>query len=344
MTNKNSSTLEVVNIGCEQREDGAWLRGMVKGDGTGLDGVELWFQYRSEYYPYLSATAHPWMAALLMPAMRLGRALKIDLPMSRTLYENTKKFMEIMHVWQPEYKIISLEPAKIVGKTTDGSAVGCFFSGGVDSFYTVLKNLESDLASDEKISHLFFIRGFDIDLQDDNIYGLAFQNIASSAKRLGISLIPCSTNIREVICNDFASWPFCHGQLMVAAALGIEGLWGELYIPATHKYSDLFPWGSHPLIDPLMSTDGVMLIHDGCEATRVQKVLWQVSKSDVALDYLRVCWRNRFGRYNCGECEKCIRTMVNLEIAGVLEKCKTFNRRLSYSAISNVALSNDIFR
>ena len=127
---------------------------------------------------------------------------------------------------------------------------------------------------------------------------------------------------------------------MAATAHGIEGLWRKVYIPSSHKYSDLLPWGSHPLTDPLMSTDGVMLIHDGCEATRVQKVLWQVSKSDVALDYLRVCWRNRFGKYNCGICEKCNRTMVNLKIAGVLDKCDTFDGDLSYSDIANTPVSD----
>ena len=98
---ENSNTLEVVNIVREQKEDGVFLKGMVKFNGTGLDGVELWFQYPTGYYPYLSATAHTWVAALLMSAMRLGRRLKIELPISGTLYENTKKFMEIMHVWQP---------------------------------------------------------------------------------------------------------------------------------------------------------------------------------------------------------------------------------------------------
>ena len=60
-----------------------------------------------------------------------------------------------------------------------------------------------------------------------------------------------------------------------------------------------------------------------------------LSKSQLALDNLRVCWRNRPVKFNCGVCEKCIRTMVNLEISGVLDKCKTFNRKLTLSMVAN---------
>src|SRR5262249_59102310 len=39
---------------------------------------------------------------------------------------------------------------------------------------------------------------------------------------------------------------------------------------------------------------------------------------------LRVCWENPDGAYNCGRCEKCLRTMINLLIAGALDRCPTF--------------------
>ncbi len=219
-----------------------------------------------------------------------------------------------------------------------------FFSGGVDSFYTVLKNQEASIPSADRISHLLFIHGFDIPLDDLDLYKMCYRNIKSAAERLDKTLIPCSTNIKEVICPGYvdlyADWSMCHGQLLASVALGIERLFGRLYISSSHKYSDLGPWGSHALIDPLYGTDTLNVIHDGCEASRVQKVMWQIAKSDIALDHLRVCWRNRFGKYNCGICEKCNRTMVNLKIAGVLDKCGTFDRDLSYSDIANTPVSD----
>ncbi len=126
--NVSSKTLELKNVTREQREDGAWLKGRIKCSGTELDGVELWFSYPPEYYPYLSQTAHPWVAALLMPAMRFGRTLKIDLPVSSKLQENAQKFMEIMHVWRKEYRVVSVEGKGSPANQWRATSVGCFFS------------------------------------------------------------------------------------------------------------------------------------------------------------------------------------------------------------------------
>ena len=37
-------------------------------------------------------------------------------------------------------------------------------------------------------------------------------------------------------------------------------------------YAHLGPLGSHPLLDPLWSSEDVELVHDGCEATRLDKL------------------------------------------------------------------------
>jgi len=62
------------------------------------------------------------------------------------------------------------------------------------------------------------------------------------------------------------------------------------------------------------------IYHDGCDVTRSQKVD-RVAQTDAALSVLRVCFKEytTFGAaYNCGTCEKCVRTMVDLRIAGVV--------------------------
>ena len=122
-------------------------------------------------------------------------------------------------------------------------------------------------------------------------------------------------------------------------ALGLKGLWNTVMIPAAQTYADLYPGGTHPLMDPLWSTESVRILNDGAEATRIAKVA-RIAQSDTALGHLRVCWENRQGRYNCGRCEKCIRTMINLKIAGVLDRCTTFDRPLDYRDIARITLKS----
>jgi hypothetical protein len=101
------------------------------------------------------------------------------------------------------------------------------------------------------------------------------------------------------------------------------------------------PWGSHPLVDPLWSTGTVEIVHDGCEATRSDKAA-RIATSETALRHLRVCWGYREaydrGIYNCGHCAKCLRTQVDLYLAGALERCKTLDHTLDFLAISRMPL------
>jgi hypothetical protein len=53
-----------------------------------------------------------------------------------------------------------------------------------------------------------------------------------------------------------------------------------------------------------------------------------VASSPLALQTLRVCWRSKELQYNCCWCEKCIRTMLCLYVAGVLDRCSAFPGRL----------------
>jgi hypothetical protein len=97
----------------------------------------------------------------------------------------------------------------------------------------------------------------------------------------------------------------------------------KIYIAATHTYSDLIPMGSHPILDPLWRSEALEFVHDGCEADRMEKVEL-ISRNEIVLQTLRVCWKNTDGAYNCGKCEKCLRTMIELSAVGALERCATF--------------------
>jgi hypothetical protein len=78
-------------------------------------------------------------------------------------------------------------------------------------------------------------------------------------------------------------------------------------------------------------------MHDGCEANRVDKSA-KIAESTIALSNLRVCWKNPDGDYNCGQCEKCQRTMINLLAVGALENCNAFDSGLDLHKIAQLPL------
>lgn len=89
---------------------------------------------------------------------------------------------------------------------------------------------------------------------------------------------------------------------------------GTVVIAAWHTWRELWADGSHPLTDPLWSIEATAIVRHGRDAKRWQK-LAVLAEVPGALDILRVCWQDH--RYNCGQCEKCLRTMVLLRILGL---------------------------
>lgn len=149
-------------------------------------------------------------------------------------------------------------------------------------------------------------------------------------------LLNVETNLRS-LSDEYVSWGMYHGAALASVALAAASLFRKVYIPSSYSYAELFLWGSHPLLDPLWSTEATTLVHDGCEAGRLEKIM-RISAHDAARQHLRVCWENVAQQYNCGTCEKCLRTMIGLRIAGALERCSTFDRPLDPAAVARMRL------
>ena len=97
------------------------------------------------------------------------------------------------------------------------------------------------------------------------------------------------------------------------------------------------------MLDPLWSTELTEIEHHGCGATRPEKVAY-ISEHETAMNWLRVCFKNPDGAYNCGHCGKCLRTRVTLRVAGALERCKTLPHDLSLEEVANMEMPNDTSR
>ena len=131
------------------------------------------------------------------------------------------------------------------------------------------------------------------------------------------------SNIQGLV-EPILLWDYAHGGCLAAVGLFLRGAFHQIYIPSTHSVAEQIPWGSNLALDGHWSTEGTTFIHDGTEATRIEKVISQIARSPLALEHLRVCFANERGAYNCGKCDKCLRTMINLYAAGALEKSSTF--------------------
>ena len=149
-------------------------------------------------------------------------------------------------------------------------------------------------------------------------------------------LIVVRTNVKDHL-EQYTHWDFSHGAALASAALCLEGSISECIVASTCSYAQLHPWGSHPILDPLWSTDSLRFLHDGTEARRIDK-LRVIAGNEWAMKHLRAC-DNPSSSGNCGACEKCLRTMVGLHVIGRLADCSAMPHRIDPRVIRRLHLN-----
>ena len=266
--------------------------------------------------------ASPFAAALLLPSMQQGEDLIIEGSISGRLYNGMHAIMQEVLRWDIGLQPIRIEAAALVTDPPGPRRSASFFSGGVDSFYTYLKH-KVDPVEEDRIDSFILVNGFDINKNNTQLWARVMQSIGAIAQADRAELIVVRSNIQSLV-EPILLWDYSHGGCLAAVGLFLRGAFHQIYIPSTHSVAEQIPWGSNLALDGHWSTESTTFIHDGTEATRLEKVISQIAGSPLALEHLRVCFENEKEAYNCGRCDKCLRTMINLYIAGVLEESQTF--------------------
>lgn len=274
----------------------------------------------------------------LLAAMSLRRPLHVSGRLSATFLEGVRQVMQLFAQSFEPFSVVDIMVDELYQPedATRGARRGAFFSGGVDSFFTLLKGRD-------ELTDLVYIHGFDVRL-DDMPRRQAISNMgAAVAASTGLRFIEVESNLAKVL-EDFGSWPLHgHGFALISVARALTGDIGEIRIPGTHSITAQKPWGSWLATDPLFSDQRLRIVHDACEARRIDKII-ALADWPLALRYLRVCWGRIEGSYNCCRCEKCLRTMTALHALGKLQEAAAFPLDLSSKQVAGVLLPRDGLR
>lgn len=272
----------------------------------------------------VAAAGDVQLAAGLFAAMRRGEDLRIIDPVSARLLAQSDRLQQVLCAWDTALlrpgrterrfrRIAVAAPADdgVYGAVGDddmsGRGVAAFFTGGVDSFFTAVRHRG-------ELDALVFVHGFDVPLADRGLRAAVSARLRSAAMMIGVPLLEVVTDLRKVSSRNGLSWSEAHGGALAAVGHALAARFRRFYIPATATYGNLYPLGSHPVLDPLWSSDRVEFIHDGAHATRADKMRI-LAEEPAARKHLRVCFVNRDDAYNCGSCEKCVRTAATAQVA-----------------------------
>ena len=286
-----------------------------------------WFEFPQRYGPSLSVSGNPWLACLLPLAVTLRQPLRLCRPVDPVMLSNASRLMAIWSQWYPEFRPVPVEAEARPTELSPGPrSSGAFFSGGVDSFYMVLRDRNGERSTEvPAIDRLLLVAGFDIPIAATAEFERLRTSLSEAAGNLGVELVDAATNLRAVRFRE-ADWSrLSHGSALASVGLASERGFQSLCIAATHYDGPVKPWGSQPETDPLLSTGVTRVFHVGLLVPRREKTEY-ISRSDVAMRHLHVCYR--FGSSdNCCDCFKCLLAMLTLEVVGALDRCPPLRRR-----------------
>ncbi|MFX1521777.1 MAG: hypothetical protein ACFFCD_17870 [Promethearchaeota archaeon] len=200
------------------------------------------------------------------------------------------------------------------------------FSGGIDAQATFIRHMNENLT-------LVCVHGGDIELANHIAWKGAITPIIKFARNNKCSLRTVRSNFKEMVdflimrvyddcINDKSGWwgRIMHGLAFLGLCAPLSYIEGtrKLYIASSYTSDFLGGWGSHPSLDNMVRWAGTEVIHDGYELSRQKKLLVLAEHFKNCDDYfmLRSCWYSEIGS-NCGHCEKCCRTILGLELAGL---------------------------
>jgi polysaccharide pyruvyl transferase len=294
------------------------------------------FRSETEVEPYPEAA----LATALMPAMRSGGALRMSDPVSPRVLRNQREFQAIQRAWSLEWdfgdpplrEVEVSAPTRAAEPRQPSGRVAAFFSGGVDSWSTVLDNPD--------VTDLIFVRGIDIldRNQGEGFADLVEARLREAAAELGLPLHLVETNLRELSepfdpSEPLARWETYYGCAVAAVALFLGRAFDRVLITGDSDYEVQEKFGANWMVDQLWSNEDLEIVDAGGRFSRLERTE-RIASHPTVRKSLRVCWLNPDGAYNCGQCRKCLMTMATLEAVGALEAVETFPSELDLDLVA----------
>lgn len=294
---------------------------------------EIFIETEAAFGRDFIANPHAFAVGCIIPALYFGeRRLALDEAICPRLTEGLETVMALMHHWTDgQFRPLAIDApsAERIPYGARQRHAAIFLSGGMDSL-AALQRIRKNYApthpgypKDALLVHGFDIGGVIERGAKYHVFDRAKAAMAPVAAEAGLNLIPIYTNIRH-LCDNRDLWlNQFFGAVLAASVHAFAPRINLAWLASSYDIPHLHPCGSHPLLDPEYSSFDLAIRHRDAGLSRMEK-LKIVAGWDTAFNHFRVCLANVPDRLNCGRCEKCVRTMLELEALGLLDKTRAF--------------------
>lgn len=290
----------------------------------------VFFEVPSEFGADLSDDPESFAMGCAVPAMNHGeRRLMIEGTLCPQVRDGLVGISGLLRGWYgSRITALSIE-------TTEGfrprppAAIprsALFLSGGIDSLFSLVSHrVDIPLDHPGAFRDALILEGFGFFPPDTDRAKDVGRRSSDAARRFaadaGLDTLPITTNLRELE-PDFGLFSTRYFGLMLAAsAHALAPRLTRAVVAADLEVAHLFPWGSHPLLYLLADSSALEIWESGGEHSRLEKTRFLAQRPEM-LAHIVVCQEGPLSgdAPNCGQCEKCVRTLASLIVAGVPER------------------------
>ncbi len=299
------------------------ISGLVSWEDCDRPTLRVHFATHAPLGDQLAEDGNAFLIGCLLPALKYReRRIAIEAPTCPWLRNNLDAVCAYYDRW---FYAASRELVIEANGDMPGGAseprTAAFFSGGVDSLHALYENHRQLPAHHAgRIRDGLVMLGFEIRVERpeaEAAFGLALRQLRPPAEALGVQLVPVLSNLRELDADGTFWGDVFQGAMLSAAAHAFGSRYSDVLLASSADIPNLSPYGTHPAVDPKLSSFGLRVHHQGERYSRLDK-LRALQSWGADLSRLRVCPRAPAERLNCGACEKCIRVKLELLVLGAL--------------------------
>jgi hypothetical protein len=172
-----------------------------------IDGRGIWFESADTK---LAASAEAFGSLMLIPALHARRPLVIVPPVCGVWAANTRQIVPLVSSWWGYDPVLPRVTEIAPGVSPGGSTALCF-SGGVDSFFTLLRGTRP-------VDVLVCAIGYDLKLRDTRRRARVEHSVRAVAAEMDLWAWLLASNLRQHRTMRAVPWERSHGGVL--AALG----------------------------------------------------------------------------------------------------------------------------
>lgn len=317
-----------------------FLNSVIKDSLSGKEYV-MWYSVENKWGRYFCKdTCDSFLLVIIQLALSTRQDIRCEAPVSsKLLFHLRNNLMAMLCSVIPNGKVINIE-ADALDINYNAKGVGCGCSLGVDSFSSLLRHLKDDITDGYRVTHLTLFNSGqfgDMKLEAaEQAFKKNVEVLKPFAKEIGLPIVAINTNLNNLYVDYEVTLLQSFVQRTISAAMALQKLFGHYVFASSNLFNQVFFTTedvSHAeiAIVPLLSSNNMEVILSNVEMTRVEKTAY-ISKNPLVRRYLDVCWATQITnmyeeshllegkkKKNCGKCDKCLRTLLTLDILGEME-------------------------